>query len=142
MKTLSELVLQMHNDRKQIDAALNRVQGCRGLFDPFCDEWHDSGIHEKVGVFRMLTKYRTFEQIIDLYLATEKRPYIIQDLPCAIFKVMEYIPEAKAYFFSNPRCTDSPYFGTLIAKVSCGVNGRIARSSSGSRGRHEEGRIE
>jgi hypothetical protein len=142
MGTLSELVLQMHNDRKEINLALNRVQGWRGLLDPFCAEWHDSDIHQNVGVFRMLTEYRTFEQIIDLYLATEIRQYIIQDLPCAIFKLMEYFPEAKTYFFTNPRCTDSPYFGTLIAKVSCSGSWRIARSSSGPRGRHEQGRAE
>lgn len=118
METLNDLVLTMHNDRTEINAALNRVQGWRGLLDPFSAEWHDFELPQKAGVLRMLMQYRTFTEIIDLYLRTEKREYITQDLPCAIFKLMEHLPEAQQFFYHDKRCTESPYYQTLLWKMN------------------------
>jgi hypothetical protein len=115
--TLNELVLEMHNDHEEIDTALNKAQGWRGLLDPFCAEWDDSDLEQKAAVFRMLMQYRPFPELIDLYMHSERRLYVKQDLPCAIFKLMEVLPEARDFFYTSPYCTHSPYHEILCGKL-------------------------
>jgi len=72
--------------------------GWRSLFDPYCDEWQYTDIQAKVGFIKYLMNYVTFNELIDLWLNTEQREYIINDLPDAIRKLSTYLPDAAEYF--------------------------------------------
>lgn len=71
LDNLSQLIYMIHRDHKEFSLMLSRVQGWRGLLDPFCDEYKDSDIEQKVRVFRVLLDYASFEEIIDLFVRTE-----------------------------------------------------------------------
>jgi hypothetical protein len=114
METVSDF-LSAHRD--EVSTALNEVGGWRGLFDPYCAEWQEADLRQKAGVLRLLMQHRTFPQLVAIFLNSERREYIRQDVPCAIFKLMDHLPEAKEFFLNDPICVNSVYHECLTRKL-------------------------
>ena len=87
---------------------MSRSSGLRAIFDPYCAEWVWLPIDEKISILRQFMSRVSFEVIVESYcLSWEKsvkKEYVLQEVPEAIYRLTEYLPEAAEYYVASPRC--------------------------------------
>ena len=94
MEHLNDLVRAIRSRNPDFFWTLNSAGGFRSLFDPFCDEWQQSDLDTKIGIIDYLKNFVSFSELVRLWQNTEKRDYVLNDLPFALRKLQEKLPEA------------------------------------------------
>lgn len=98
-----------YGDRKYTEyhhpiyAAAGKLRAC---FDPLCAEWNWHPMEEKLATIRLFLKFISFNELVESYCYSERREYVVQAVPDAIFLLASYLPEAADYYLKNPRCED------------------------------------
>lgn len=69
----------------------------RGCFDPLSWEWGNLSYTSKIITIRMFLDYISFEELVVAYKMSERREYVLRELPNAIDYLSEYIPEVAKY---------------------------------------------
>lgn len=103
---LMELVRYLDDDA--IAKSTLKSGGLRAIFDPCCAEWDWLSIDEKISILRQFMRRVSFEVIVESYcLSWEKsvkKEYVLQEVPEAICKLAEHLPEAAEYYVASHRC--------------------------------------
>lgn len=108
MNAMPLMELVRHLDESPLWECMSRSGGLRAIFDPFCAEWDWVPMDEKLGILRQFMRKVSFEVIVESYcLSWEnsvKKEYVLQEVPEAIYKLAEYMPEAAKYYIASSRC--------------------------------------
>lgn len=78
-----------------------QVSGWRGIFDPYCAEWHDTSIPTKAIFLQYVSKYISLSELIELWKKTETRDYVLADLDIALRLMAQYCPELHEWLVNN-----------------------------------------
>lgn len=95
---LSQVLEQIKDERLKHELAhrlhVRPFGGWRGLFDPYCTEWNNTDVHEKLGFLRelMAASGCRLQAMVDLYQKTYRekgRPHIAHDAKDGIVELLE-----------------------------------------------------
>jgi leucyl-tRNA synthetase len=64
-------------------------------------------MEEKLATIRLFMKFVSFRELVESYRVTEKREYVLQALPDALFVVLaSFIPEAAEFYTEDRQCQE------------------------------------
>lgn len=105
---LMDLIRRLDDDyaipKSPLWNCMSKSNHLRAIFDPLCAEWNWLQMDEKLGILRQFMTQTSFEVIVESYCMTERREYVIQEVPEAIYILAKHLPEAAEYYLRSSRC--------------------------------------